>query len=66
MTSTSHAPIGPGIFVGLVIPFRDGGDQHGLVRAQLEVGRADQVAHVFDDQKGRIGSGQVFLALHAA
>jgi hypothetical protein len=38
------------VFEGLVLPFGHRGDHHAAVLADLELGGADQVAHVLDDE----------------
>src|SRR5215208_5623876 len=48
------------IFVGLVIPFGDGGHEYGFVCAKLEVGRAYQVANVFNNQQVKLGELEFF------
>ncbi|MCK7527005.1 MAG: hypothetical protein MZV64_60070 [Ignavibacteriales bacterium] len=61
-----HAAIGAGIFVGFVVAFGDGGDEHGLVRAKFEVGGTDQVADVLDDEQVELRPGRVVRARRAA
>src|SRR5581483_1876269 len=38
-----HTAIHDGIFIRLVVALRDGGDQHGLMSAEAEIGGAYQV-----------------------
>ncbi len=55
ITKRLHAAVHPGILVGLVVAFGHGGHQDALVRAELEAGRADQVADILDDQQVKVG-----------
>ena len=55
-----HAAIGARIFVGFVVAFGDGCDEDGFVRAKFEVGGADEVADIFDDEQVELRQVKLF------
>ena len=50
-----HAAIHAGIFVRLVITFRNRRDQNGLMCAEAKISGTHQIADVFHDQQIKLG-----------